>query len=96
MGADPNEAAAPDRATQDGVTTDRFYSQPNSPLPAFPLDALPSRYGEYGAALAESLQVSTAMVGPLILAVLAVPIQGRIGVRIRTDWRVPPRSGRGP
>ena len=56
-------------------------------LPPFPVDALPPVYAEMVDAVATMHQVSTAMTGPIALAVLAAACGGCVEAGIRPGWK---------
>lgn len=55
-------------------------------LPAFPLHALPETYLQMAAAVAASVQVDTAMVGPMILGALSAAVGGCVETEVRPGW----------
>ncbi len=53
-----------------------FESEERTPLPSFPVDALPSELRNYVSAVAESLQVPVDMPAVVGLSVIALCVQG--------------------
>lgn len=58
-------------------------------LPLFNLDTLPAKVKGFSRALCESLQVSSGMVGPAMVAVMALGLQKKYCVHPMADWYEP-------
>lgn len=58
-------------------------------LPAFPIEALPSRVRPFVEAVAETTQTPLDMAGTASLAVMASLLQGKYFVRAKEDWTEP-------
>ena len=66
-----------------------FESEERTPLPSFPVDALPSELRNYVSAVAESLQVPVDMPAVVGLSVIALCVQGSFVINPIQGWFEP-------
>ena len=88
---DPTDlvAAAPSQPESDWRPPEPVDEIDRTPLPAFPVAALPDWLGDYVRALAEEKQVPLDLPGVVVLGVLAACAGGRAVLEIRKGWREP-------